>query len=599
MGRTFADRYQIVALIGEGGFGVVYKARHTLIGRTVAIKVLHERAADDASLRRFRLEAQAAAGLTHPNIVAVYDFGAEDASQLYLIMDYVEGTSLAELLYAEGHLEVLRALNIFIQTCEALEHAHRRGIIHRDLKPSNIMLARDETEGDFVKIVDFGLAKLIVGDGQSEKLTQTGELLGTPLYMSPEQCRGDALDARSDIYSLGCIMYEALSGRLPICGKNTLSTLYQHISCDPLPFASAAPEIRVPQPLERIVFKALHKNPAARYQSMAELARELRRVRSALTAGDTTVRIGRSAFEASGLAVRRLGVAAGIGVVVLGVIASVLTGNGATRMSLDPSRHSGAESAKHAAAGRAGGAGSASPSTSTPAARSRRAMGTGAGPPPPAPEFRPKQKRDYEGTAVSRAKTHSRSSLSSSPEEYPLALPVKRRGPLRRKRLHYGPEEYPLAPSVKPTEVGAPYLKHTSSLPPADRYDYEPPRNFSAAPAARGEAPYAAGFQADAGGVHQGFSSGQSGMSDSSVDYEGTQLPGAHRSNRPAVSAGHPVRDKRGDKHARVARAIGELAEDYVAPALVNGAEGVGSASYSLGRKVGKYGRLLKELVEP
>jgi serine/threonine protein kinase len=575
VGRTFADRYEIVALIGEGGFGVVYKARHTLIGRTVAIKVLHERAADDASLRRFRLEAQAAAGLTHPNIVAVYDFGAADANQLYLIMDYVEGTSLAELLYAEGHLEVLRAIDIFIQTCEALEHAHRRGIIHRDLKPSNIMLARDETEGDFVKIVDFGLAKLIVGDMQSEKLTQTGDLLGTPLYMSPEQCRGDALDPRSDIYSLGCIMYEALSGRLPICGKNTLSTLYQHISRDPLPFSSVAPEIQVPRTLERIVFKALHKDPAARYQSMAELARELRRARSALTAGDTTVRIGRSAFVASAPAMRWLGAAASLSILVLGVIASTLVWNGATRMSLDPAGHSGAQSARHAAAGTAGSAGSASASTSTAAARSRRAIGTGAGPLRPAPEFRPKQKRDYQGTEVSRAKTYSRSSFSGSPEAYPLA------------------------PPVKPTAVSAPYVEHARALPPVDRYDYELPRTWSAASAAPGEASYAAGFRTYARAANDGFSSGQSAMSASGVDYEGVQLSGPHRSNPPAGSAGHPVRGKRGGKHAHVTRAIGEFAEEYVAPALMEGAEGVGSASYGLGRKVGKYGRLLKNLVEP
>ena len=311
-GQSFADRYEVLSLIGRGGFGAVYKARHTLIGRTVAIKVLHEPAPNSVLMRRFQVEAQAAANLTHPNIVTVYDFGASATNQLYLIMDFVEGTSLSDVLAEEGHLGVDRALNIFIQSCEALDHAHRRGIIHRDLKPSNIMLTHNEGSGDFVKIVDFGLAKLMAGSEQNEKLTQSGDLLGTPFYMSPEQCLGEELDSRCDIYSLGCIMYRVLCGTQPIHGKNVLSTLYQQISKDPPSFAESAPELRVPSELERIVFKTLKKDPAARHQSMAELAADLRNVQDSRTGGRSRGRQLLPAGVRFALPARRLLIAASI-----------------------------------------------------------------------------------------------------------------------------------------------------------------------------------------------------------------------------------------------------------------------------------------------
>jgi serine/threonine protein kinase len=281
----FADRYQILSVLGQGAFGVVYKARHSLMGRTVAIKVLHEEMPDSMLMRRFQVEAQAASNLSHPNIVTVYDFGASANNQLYLVMDFVEGTDLDETLQSEGRLAVQRALNIFIQACDALEHAHHRGVIHRDLKPSNIMLATTDGAADTVKIVDFGLAKLAAVN--AERLTATGDLLGTPLYMSPEQCLGEPLDARSDIYALGCIMYRVLTGHLPIEGKNILATLYQQISAPPVPFEKSAPGLQIPACVEKIVLKALQKDPAARYQSMAELGRELRNVQNALTSGKT------------------------------------------------------------------------------------------------------------------------------------------------------------------------------------------------------------------------------------------------------------------------------------------------------------------------
>jgi serine/threonine protein kinase len=308
----FADRYQILSVIGQGGFGIVYKARHSLMGRTVAIKVLHEEIPDSLLMRRFQLEAQAASNLSHPNIVTVYDFGASANNQLFLVMDFLEGTDLDETLRSEGRLAVSRSLNIFIQAADALEHAHQRGVIHRDLKPSNIMLATTDGAADFVKIVDFGLAKLAAVNG--ERLTQTGDLLGTPLYMSPEQCLGEPLDPRSDIYALGCIMYRVLTGHLPIEGKNVLATLYQQISAVPVPFSTSAPGLDIPASVEKIVLKCLQKDPAARFQSMSELGRELRNSQANLFAGRKNKSLRREP--------RKLAVAA---IVALGLVAALMS----------------------------------------------------------------------------------------------------------------------------------------------------------------------------------------------------------------------------------------------------------------------------------
>lgn len=275
IGQTLDNQYEIVSLIGKGGMSFVYKATHLLMRKTVAIKTLLPHLSLNAiSLQRFQQEAQAASNLKHPNIIAVHNFGTTPDGEPYLVMDYVEGSSIADELERNGFVPVDRAVDIFIQVADALAHAHQRGIIHRDLKPSNILLLEKDGQKDHVNIVDFGIAKMLPQDGaEAVNLTQTGEVFGSPLYMSPEQCRGEKLDNRADIYSMGCLMYETLTGRPAISGDNTMEVLYNHLHEIPAPMK--APLTHIPPPLERIVFKTLAKDPSQRYQNMNQLRDEL------------------------------------------------------------------------------------------------------------------------------------------------------------------------------------------------------------------------------------------------------------------------------------------------------------------------------------
>ncbi len=283
IGSTIAGRYQILSFIGRGGMSVVYKARHLYMERIAAIKMLHAHlVSNPQSVKRFQQEAQAASCLAHPNIMGVHDFGITPQGQTYLVMDYLQGISLAELIEKEKQIAPERAHSIFVQACDALAHAHQKGVIHRDLKPSNIMLLDNEDQPDFVKIVDFGIAKLLPqSEKQGQHLTQTGEVFGSPLYMSPEQCLAGSLDARSDIYSLGCLMYEALTGKAPLAGANMLETMYMHLNEPPLPFKKVRPDLNLPEELEAVVFKTMEKDPNDRQQSMSELADEIEAVRAA------------------------------------------------------------------------------------------------------------------------------------------------------------------------------------------------------------------------------------------------------------------------------------------------------------------------------
>jgi eukaryotic-like serine/threonine-protein kinase len=271
VGTVLADRYEILEVIGGGGMGLVYKARHKLMNRIVAIKMLHKHMISSKdTLKRFQLEAQAASCLSLPNILTVYDFGLTGEGQPYMVMDYLEGTSLADMLEKEHHVDPDRAVNIFIQACAGLAHAHQKGVLHRDIKPSNIMLVNFGDQADFVKIVDFGIAKLL-NQGVGE-LTKTGEVYGSPSYMSPEQCRGKETDARSDIYSMGCVMYRTLSGRPLFSGDDIIELLFKQVSEPPAPFD---PELNIPAELEASIFKALAKDPADRYQTMNEFKEAL------------------------------------------------------------------------------------------------------------------------------------------------------------------------------------------------------------------------------------------------------------------------------------------------------------------------------------
>jgi serine/threonine protein kinase len=290
IGKVLGGHYQILSPIGAGGMSAVYKARHDMLDRIVAVKIMHAHMlAQQGSLARFQQEAKAASHLAHPNIISVHDFGVSQDEQVYLVMDYLEGISLGDVLAQEGHLAPQRAVPIFIQICDALHHAHHKGIIHRDLKPSNVMLVNTESLEDVVKIVDFGIAKLLPGAAiESQRLTQTGEVFGSPIYMSPEQCTGQTLDARSDVFSLGCVMYETLCGKPPFIGQNMLETMYIRLSDKAKPFD---PELKVPKQLEAVIMIAIAREPENRYQTMLELRQDLEKI-SLGTTGRTTISTG-------------------------------------------------------------------------------------------------------------------------------------------------------------------------------------------------------------------------------------------------------------------------------------------------------------------
>ncbi len=269
---VFAERYEIKSVLGYGGMSMVYKARHTLMDRTVAIKILHpDYTKEPTSLQRFQLESKAAASLTHQNVVTVYDFGCYNG-QAFFVMDCLEGKSLAQTIEESGPIGYERAVNLFKQVCDGLEAAHRKGIIHRDLKPGNLIIIPHDDGSELVKIVDFGIAKMMPRAGeQALNLTQTGEVFGSPVFMSPEQCLGKPLDPRSDIYALGCVLYEALTGSPPLIGENFLETLNKHVGEKPKPFSTIAPEKKIPPQLEEVIFKCLEKNPDDRFQTVGEL----------------------------------------------------------------------------------------------------------------------------------------------------------------------------------------------------------------------------------------------------------------------------------------------------------------------------------------
>jgi serine/threonine protein kinase len=264
-GAIIDNRFEIISRLGTGGMSTVYKSRQLILDRPVALKILHERLViDEGAVERFHREAQASTLLEHPNIVRVYGFGST-GKQPYIAEEYLEGVSLAELLKQEKRLSKERALPIFKQILKALAHAHVTGIIHRDLKPSNIVLVGCGSE-PLVKLVDFGIAKILPQSGKElEKLTQSGSLPGTIDYMSPEQCLSAPLDPRSDLYSMGCLMYEVLDGKPPLQGMTPYATVAAHLHESPRKSKFLADDCG------RVVLKALEKDPGQRPQSAAEL----------------------------------------------------------------------------------------------------------------------------------------------------------------------------------------------------------------------------------------------------------------------------------------------------------------------------------------
>ena len=275
IGTVLKNRYRTVSYLGRGGMSNVYKALDSRTGATVAVKVLHsELLSDETRVKRFFQEAKTYRNLRHKHIIKLYDFFTDEADRHCIVMEYMEGKNLSETLDERGKLTVRRAIKIFTEICDALGYAHKQGIVHRDLKPSNIALVEKGGDADYVKILDFGIAKLIPSDTDTLTdlgLTQTGEIVGSPLYMSPEQCMAKTIDLRSDIYSLGCLMYEALTGQPPLMGQSIIDTMQMHMSTPPKPFREVRPDLKIPDALERVVLKALAKKPEQRYQSMQEL----------------------------------------------------------------------------------------------------------------------------------------------------------------------------------------------------------------------------------------------------------------------------------------------------------------------------------------
>jgi serine/threonine-protein kinase len=273
VGTTLSGRYLVTRKVGQGGMGAVYEATHTLINKRVAVKVLLEKYAQrEAIVARLKQEAQLASSLNNEHIIDITDFGTTEDGRTFVVMEFLEGESLAECLARETRLPEQRLLHLVAQAASALAAAHAKGIVHRDIKPENLFLLRRKDK-DFVKVVDFGISKSLRASDEGEeqpRLTQTGMVLGTPLYMSPEQARGDdALDARVDVYALGVIMYEASTGRVPFIGNNYLSVISQVLNETPKPLREIRPEIS--EEFEAIVAKAMEKNREERYVSSEAL----------------------------------------------------------------------------------------------------------------------------------------------------------------------------------------------------------------------------------------------------------------------------------------------------------------------------------------
>jgi serine/threonine protein kinase len=276
VGGVLDAKYHILELLGRGGMSSVYLARHQLMKKMVAIKVLRTERADDAvAFKRLQQESQACAAMVHRNLVGVHDFGVTPDGTPYVVMDYVPGQSLASWIESQKP-DVNRLLDVFVQVCDGLSYAHRHGVIHRDLKPGNIMVYADDEGRDIPKIVDFGIAKL-VGPTEDElhRLTQTGETFGSPMYMSPEQCLAANLDPRSDIYSLGCVLFEAFTGKPPFGGGSMYEIVHQHINVMPPPMVVPGMNESSRRKIELLVMKALAKDVSERQSSMQELKEDL------------------------------------------------------------------------------------------------------------------------------------------------------------------------------------------------------------------------------------------------------------------------------------------------------------------------------------
>jgi eukaryotic-like serine/threonine-protein kinase len=280
IGATVDGRYRVIAKIGAGGMGAVYKVEHLAMGKLAAMKVLHSSLTQDKEVaQRFRREAEAVSKLSSPNTVQVFDFG-ESGGSMYLVMELVKGEDLGAILRRDGPMPFARLAPMMIQVCDALSEAHEAGIVHRDLKPENLFVSRARDGHDIVKVLDFGLAKLRDSE-ELNQVTARGSLIGTPFYMSPEQIRADELDARSDIYSMGALMYRVLTGVHPFTAPSPVAVLTQHLTEELVPPSERKPELHIARRVEAIVMKAMRKRRDERYASADELKAALAEAASA------------------------------------------------------------------------------------------------------------------------------------------------------------------------------------------------------------------------------------------------------------------------------------------------------------------------------
>jgi serine/threonine-protein kinase len=335
VGTVLAERYAIIRKIGEGGMGAVYEARHAVIGKRVAVKVLLEKFLENQELvARLLQEARLASSIGHENIVDVTDYGTTNDGRAFVVMEFLDGEALAQLVMRDAPLPVERSLGILRQVCSALAAAHAKGIVHRDVKPENIYLVR-RGELDFVKVVDFGVSKAVHSreeGADSQRLTRTGTVLGTPLYMSPEQARGgDDVDHRADIWGAGLMLYECLTGEVPFRANNYLGVISQVLTQETVSPSQLRPELGIPAAVDRVVMRALERDRDRRYQQMAEFEHDLER----LLAGDSTVALREAPGPSEAPAGHRLRwPLAALGVLALGAaIALALVGGGQSAQS--------------------------------------------------------------------------------------------------------------------------------------------------------------------------------------------------------------------------------------------------------------------------
>ncbi|MBK7828265.1 serine/threonine-protein kinase [Nannocystis sp.] len=293
VGSLLGERYKLLRLIGQGGMGAVYLAEHVVIGKQIAVKVLSpDYSRNPGDVQRFLQEARAASLIRHDHVVDIADFGRSPQGHAYIVMEYLEGEDLARTLQTVGVMKWFRVSNIILQISSALAAAHAKGIIHRDMKPENCFRVKRDNETDYIKVLDFGIAKIVddrFTKGQ-HSLTIEGGIIGTPEYIAPELCRGLKADSRVDIYALGVIMYRMLTGVLPFRTDtdNYMAVLSQHLTDPPVPPREQNPSAEIPPKIEQIVLKALEKDPARRYQKVEELIAALREAQMTLTGASST-----------------------------------------------------------------------------------------------------------------------------------------------------------------------------------------------------------------------------------------------------------------------------------------------------------------------